>query len=488
MTERIETAPSTEPRARITGPIAGSVPSVGLTSYDLGPLGYEEVEFFVSGDAQSYDMRGERSETGRHDVIPLTTAPFTTRIVVRRPFGAANLDTFDGTVVVEWNNVSGGGDGSPDWTMLHREIVRHRWIWVGVTAQKVGVDGGGFVEGLHLKKLAPERYASLVHPGDAFSYDIFSQVGRALRESDPASPLGSLAAERLLAVGESQSAGCLVTYINALDGLAQVYDGFLVHSRGASGAPLEGLVIPRGPDGETIDLETLRRSMQRSPEPIRDDVRVPVLIIQSETDVVGTVGTPARQQDTERIRLWEMAGTAHADTYMLVAGAFDDGHGTSSDLADRLAPTRDVMGMSTQTPINSAPQHHYVAQAALAHLDAWARTGAVPPRGAPIDIDTAGGFVLDEHGNVVGGIRTPWVDVPTARLSGLGQTGAVFASLFGITEPFSSEKLAALYPAGSEGYLAQFGQALTSSVTGGFILPADRAEILGLAAAAFVRA
>ena len=122
--------------------------------------------------------------------------------------------------MVEWNNVSGGGDGSPDWTMLHREYLRRgRGLGGRDGTQKVGVDGGGFVEGMHLKKLAGQRYASLDHPGDAFTH-IFSQVGRALRESDPSSPLGSTAVQRLLAVGESQSAGCLVTYINALDGLA----------------------------------------------------------------------------------------------------------------------------------------------------------------------------------------------------------------------------------------------------------------------------
>ena len=49
--------------------------------------------------------------------------------------------------------------------------------WVGVSAQKVGIDGGGFVESIHLKLLAPERYGELEHPGDAWSFDIFTQVG-----------------------------------------------------------------------------------------------------------------------------------------------------------------------------------------------------------------------------------------------------------------------------------------------------------------------
>ena len=51
-------------------------------------------------------------------------------------------------------------------------------------------------------------------------------------------PLGGLQLERLIAAGESQSAFRLVTYVNAIHPLADVYDGFLIHSRGGGGAPL----------------------------------------------------------------------------------------------------------------------------------------------------------------------------------------------------------------------------------------------------------
>ena len=111
----------------------------------------------MSGEARSFVLTGDRVGDGRIEAAPSTTAPFTTRIVVRRP---VEPSVFDGTVIAEWNNVGGGADGSPDWTMLHREIVRRGWVWVGVTVQTVGVDGGGFVEGEHLKKLSPSRYGA----------------------------------------------------------------------------------------------------------------------------------------------------------------------------------------------------------------------------------------------------------------------------------------------------------------------------------------
>ena len=146
---------------------------------------------------------------------------------------------FNGTVVVEWLNVSGGLDASPDWTGAHTELIRDGFAWMGVSAQYAGVEGGGAllpIVNLPLKTVDPARYGSLVHPGDSFSYDIFSQAAQAIRHPTGASPLGDLEVKRVIAAGESQSAFRLVTYIDAVHPLAAVYDGFLVHSRGAGGA------------------------------------------------------------------------------------------------------------------------------------------------------------------------------------------------------------------------------------------------------------
>ena len=75
--------------------------------------------------------------------------------------------------------------------------------------------------------------------------------------------------------------------------------------------------------------------------------------------------------------------------------------------------------------------------------------------------------------------------MPTAVLSGLGQTGEVFAVLFGRTEPFDDATLSTLYPGGSADYLERFRTALDAAIAAGFILEEDRAEILGLAAASY---
>ncbi len=295
--------------------------------------------------------------------------------------------------------------------------------------------------------------------------------------------LGPLTARRTIAAGASQSAIFLVTYVNAVDPLAKVFDGFLVHGRGGTGAGIDGEFIPSSrrvvnPAGDA--------SLFTGTEHIRDDVRVPVLTIQSETDVLKLGGIGARQPDTPRLRLWEIAGAAHFDSYGLIASQFDDGSLAPGRFAELNAPISEVVGMPTELPINSGPQFHYVSQAAIAALEHWIREGTPPPQAPRLELSANDPphFAVDEHGNAKGGIRTPWMDAPTANLSGMGQSGGGFAFLFGTTRPFDAAKLAALYPGGRREYLAKFEAATDAAVRAGFLLAADASEIKALAAAA----
>ena len=438
-------------------------------TYDLAALGYTNDEFFLEGTARSY-------------AGPEPEAFFRTRAVVRRPGDAAR---WNGSVVIEWFNVSGGLDAAPDWSFLHRHIVRAGFAHVGVSVQRVGIEGGGFAAiQIPLKTVNPARYGSLAHPGDAFAYDIFTQIGRAIREGQL---LGGNAPRRVLAVGESQSAMYLVTYVNQIDPDARVFDGFLIHGRGGTGAPLDGSGIIRQPLSERAPVISSGRgaAIFGGSDRIRDDVRVPVLTVQSETDVLGLGSAGARQDDGPRFRLWEVAGAAHADTYLLLASGSDDGQRTPAELAKLLAPTDNAFGMKMDSPMNSGPQQHYVLQAALDHLDRWAAGGAPPPSATRLELasaaDGASTFALDAQGNVRGGVRTPWVEAPSAVLSGLGQTGAEFAFLFGTTRALAADVRARLYPGGRADYLARFAKATDDAVGAGFLLEADREEVLGIA-------
>jgi Alpha/beta hydrolase domain len=450
-------------------PLPGPSP-VPAGAYDLRALGYTEDEFLLSGDARSYRLDGDRDTGGRWEPGLAGTAAFTTRVLVRRP---ADGTEFSGTVVAEWLNVSGGTDIPPIWMMTHTHLIRRRHAWIGVSAQRAGIDGGGLTQGLHLKRAFPDRYAILSHPGDAWSFDIFSQAGLAIRNGGGV--LGPHAPRRLLAAGHSQSAAYLVTYVNAVDARAGVFDGFAVHGRGAAGAPLDKAFSPA------------RSGQPAAAERIRPDLRVPVLVLQTETDQVLLGGARAAQPDAGLLRSWELAGAAHADTYLAVASGHDDGALPAGRLAELTQPTTRIVMGTTDVPVNSGPQHHYVACAALEHLDQWAGGGAAPPAAARLNL-TADGKDLqrDELGIATGGIRTPWTDVPAAVLSGVGQRGAnMFAFLFGVTRPFTPAQLAASYPGGPPDYLARFERSLDATIAAGFVLTDDRAEALALAAAAW---
>jgi len=452
-------------------------PALLLSSFDLAPLGYTTDEFFLSGRASSYRLSGVPTPYRFWNAVFAETAPYATRIVVVRP---TDPQKFNGTVVVEWLNVSAGADGAPDWNTAHREIIRNGYAYVGVSAQSVGVEGGHSLVamGTPLKKADPVRYGSLSHPGDSFAYDIFSQVGSLLRVPHASKVLGPLIPERAIAVGESQSASFLITYVNVVDPLAKLYDGFLIHSRFGSAASLENAsMVPSTGQPSVVKL--------------RADLRAPVITVVTETDLLdgripGFHG--ARQPDNERLRVWEIAGTSHADAYTFTVGFIDSGLAPLEKLAAGYEPTANILGSDLAKFANNAPQHHYVVEAALWNLDCWIRTGQDPPKAVPIKLSEGGesgaspSLVLDANGLVEGGVRTPWVDVPTARLSGVGNFGGPLGFMVGVCEPFDAATLDRLYPGGKSVYMKKFEASLASAIEAGFILPADKQEILDLAA------
>jgi len=428
--------------ATITGPVTGGrgVPQTS-TPVDLGGAGYVEEEFVLEGEATSYAYSEPPGEDGAWAVEPARTAPYTTRLLIRRP---EDPGAFNGTVVVEWLNVSSGVDVDVDFGFLAEEILREGTAWVGVTAQQVAVTstgGGQFGAGaVGLQPWDPERYRDLEHPGDAYSYDIFSQAGAVLRTPEGQEALGGLVPELVLADGESQSAFRLATYVNAVDPLARVYDGFLVHSRDGGAAPL----------GDEAEEPATTR--------LRTDGEAPVLQVVTETDLFSLrPNAPfpdARQPDDDRIRTWELAGTAHADATYL-SRLYEQGRRQFDDFLDLtgVIPTA-----------NDGPQA-FVMRAALRSLRAWAADGTSPPTADAIEV-ADGAIVRDEHGNALAGVRTPLVDVPAATLTGEG------TPLIGSTTRFPPAELRELYGS-RQAYLDAFSAAADEAVAAGFVLEED---------------
>ena len=416
----------------VQGPIPGTVPGDPKapdvrdtypwmsTNVNLASAGYVEQEFYVSGKADGYGVTGERVASG---------VPYKTRVIVRRP---AHPARFNGTVLAEWQNVTAGYDLDALWSA--EQIIRGGYAWVGVSAQRVGVD--------QLRGWSPARYGGLDVTGggrftaDELSYDVYAQVAKALRATKGVRPLGGLKARTVLAVGASQSAGRMTVYYdNILPRTEAVFDGFAT-------------IVGSAPSRKGAE---------------------PVFQVLSETDV----RSPARRGDDERFRRWEVAGTAHS--------------GWNGQEYRRPILRRDLGEAPSYTcdqpPWSRVPLHHVVA-ASYAHLTRWIERGVRPPSAPPLELNADGSKPRDELGLALGGIRLSQVEVPTALNTG-DNSGETFCLLFGTHVPFERARLDRLYPSHGR-YVAAVAKADKRNVRAGYLLPGDAQQNLRDAAASDV--
>jgi hypothetical protein len=448
-------------RAPATAGKGAPVLQIG-TKPDVANFDYETKEVFFSGTATSYTSAQPLASDGNWTVTEVETAPYSSRMVLHRP---KDPDDFNGTVFVEWLNVTGGFDYGAMHNYAGIETMRSGAVWVGVSAQQVGIEGDGSAGGgsaVALKNADPERYGELHHPGDAWSYDIFTQAGAAIWFDRAV--LGGLKPTRMIAFGWSQSGSRLTTYVNAVAPSVHVYNAYLLRSRFGFAAPLGIGAV--GPPAARI----------------RTDLDVPVFVLETEGDVLneGLGYAPARQPDTRLFRSWEVTGAAHGDTYSHGLSADDDGSiATDRALFNSMfhPPTEVNDGaIKCARPINAGPAA-YVLRAVLRHVDTWARDGTAPPKQPPIELAPGDhDAVRDERGNALGGVRTPHVDVPVATLSGIGNS----CFLFGTTAPFDAATLAAAYD-DHAAFVAAWNKATTKAVRHGVILAEDAKRLRAVA-------
>jgi hypothetical protein len=430
----------------LEGPVTGGSHgwAFGRPILDLASHGYVEEEFFLSGDATTYRAVGELARDGRWRVEPSRTLPFKTRFLVYRP---ADPKRFNGTVVVCWNNVTAG------YELFHGEspeILQGGYAYVAASAQRVGVHGlEGDPQGL--AAWDPERYGELSIPTDACSYDIYAQVGRAVgpnRARTGVDPLGGLEVKRVIALGASQSAARLSTYVNAIHPLGRVFHGFMLQIYFGAGAALEG-DRPVVPAGERVRIP-------RGVHLIRE-LDVPVMIVNSELEAIACYRV--RQPDTDRIVTWESAGTTHValQTQRLRNQKYERDFGAKPVLPEN-------MNRVAFTPLYDAALHH---------LARWAAGGSPAPSQPQLEFAGEPPELLrDEHGIARGGIRLPQVDAPVATNSSIPVTTDFSGSLRGSSYPFTAAKLDALY-GGEAQYVARFKAAAQRAVEAGVLLPRD---------------
>jgi Alpha/beta hydrolase domain len=457
------------PLPHVTGPLPVSATSYPfgaadhqLVPQDLRRFGYVEEEYLASGKANVYSWPAPGPA-----IVRTANAPYTTRVLVRRP---AKGRHFSGNVVVEILNPSNTFDLNIGWALAHRQLIRNGDAWVGVTGKPISVAA--------LKTFDPVRYGSLsfanplpldnphnckqediqtlVDPvklrsrttEDGLVWDINSQVGAWIRSGERSNPFTSYgrhrgrhwnhhghtrsAAQKLYGFGYSQTGSFLYDYINAIQPLVVQSDG----------RPMYDAYIVAVAGGGFIGLAPINQC-EAVPPPLADpryqltNTGTPILHIMSQSDYL--FGISARRPDSDapqdRYRHYETAGAAHATPDELFYAAAP---------ADITRAGRDVPPMSCNEGPRSRFPSSIFYDAAIRNLDLWVRRGIAPPHADPILV-SGGAPVLDQFGNVQGGLRSPFLDVPTSTWFG-NSTGASFCIIAGHEVLFDHARLAQLYP------------------------------------------
>jgi hypothetical protein len=187
-----------------------------------------------------------------------------------------------------------------------------------------------------------------------------------------------------------------------------------------------------------------------------------VLDVQTEGDLTSVLNSyAARQPDSDTFRLWEVAGTSHADAHLVGPNA---------------------KSLDCSVPINNGPMH-IVAKAAWHSLKGWIETGKPPNIVPRLEVSKSPPPQIRRNadGIALGGVRTPPVDVPVAALSGIpGPNPSTICLLLGSTQPLSAARLAQLYSATND-YLQRYTKAADNAIASGFVLPEDREALMAFA-------
>ncbi|MET0910726.1 MAG: alpha/beta hydrolase domain-containing protein [Ilumatobacteraceae bacterium] len=473
-----EITPTTSPASNVANPTVseasgGQGRASGGLRYDVTEFGYQEHEYVVEGVATTYPPSA------------LPSAPYRTRMIVWTPTDPAR---FNGTTVVEWAEVSDFGrfELTVELGYLSPLLEDAGYAFALVSAEEGGVcdrDAEGLCTATSLQGADPARYGALEHPGDPYSYDIFSQALQAIKHPDGLAPLGELTADTVIATGfqhvveklfptgapdpDSVTSpfgiyGPLNAYLaNGADADARLVDGFLIDAA----APLTEPAQYRVPVLHHLDESAIRR-------------------------------TPTA--DTTNHVTWEVVGASHADRWSGAHIVIPSAAGRTSKLgrADELA-ARDRSDNYGQLPDGDAAvcapgprtgslfPRHYTVNAALIAVHTWIATGIRAPaapfieRVGPEPTDASEKLTRDADGNAIGGLRAPIIDVPVASYDGEACIQA------GTTVSLSSQRLAALYPT-HESYVRQLLIAIDQAVDDRFLLCADAERIMRGASASTI--
>lgn len=477
------------PIPNVTGPIPMTGDSYpfnaanhSIVPQDLSKFNYVEEEYFVSGLANIYDF-----DSDGKIMVKSADAPYTTRILVRRP---ASPHEFSGTIIVELLNPTARYDLDVQWQFSCDYFLTHKDVWVGVTAKPVTMEA---LKTFDSKRYAPLSMANPLPPDktcpnpvsllpdstpateNGLVWDILSQAGALLKSTSPKNPLHGFDVKRVFATGYSQTAGYLVPYINfirplptaALGNGNPVYDGYLIGDG-------DGLTIPINQCSAPIKPGDPRFAIQLRPEPV----------ISVGTQTLLGFGALARRGDsdspTDLYRRYEVPGASHVSKRGMAYFPSPADVARAGVPQPPLACTGiDIFGLS-DFPLE------YFMNGAFANLDAWVRSGTVPPKMPWIKVKNVPGVPfpvadLDQYGNAVGGVPVPYIEVPIATYyahsNSADPRGALFCFLSGYKVPLKKETLAQLYPT-HDAYVKKVKESVEALVKERLITKEDGLKII----------
>ena len=426
----------------VSGPVSGGSHGWAYGAYfgDIGDIGYVEEEFFIEGTAQRYAPVGGLGKEGSWTIEAVSTAPYKTRFIVRRPADPAQ---FNGTVVIEWANVSGGFEMS---FMDSPGLYEEGFAYVAASVQVNGLYG--FAENpMGLTVWDSERYGDLNIQDDALSYDIFTQIAHAVgknRALDGIDPLGGLVVEKVFGVGESQSGSRILSYANGVQPIENAFDALMPIVCGGKGTDFARELAHYKEGGKTIGRSLSAR--------VREDINCKVVVINSQTEsnALGSIAQP----DTSSIVSWQVAGASHLAPERMK---------TVLQQCERDG----IIGYDVDNSAKLGPvDWTNVYEAALVRIQEWIDDGVQPPTAGPLSsINMLFGYFLDDDGNVKGGVRLPELSVPIATYD-----ISLLAGLNGKVTAFSREEIKALYPTHQD-YVARITEEANDAAALGVILP-----------------
>jgi hypothetical protein len=430
---------------------------------------YEEAEFFLSGKANSYG-----ADSNDFPYIKKTGIPYKNRILIRRPRDAS---AFSGRVYVDILNATQGYDIEDLWHRNYYWCMENGHGYVGITSKPVCVmslknydyeryQSLDWSNGEKTPLPTVLRYASISGTEEGLFWDMLGQLGSLLRSKNSIFP--EYPVEYIYLTGQSQSGAYLNTYIH-------YFDSFLTDLR--RNKPFDGYM-------NIVGAQLRRKICQDDPiEPLRfysgviRPTATPFISITSEGDVLlfkkyfqaDILKNPIVNNDMagNKRRHYDIAGTPHTDIRCPQLSSLEELKKTQ-----RFISTYSYQEIGD---LNDIPTEFYIV-GLLEKLHLWAAQGIAPQEVEPFKCSQDGSKLLrDEYGNVLGGLRSPFLDVPIA--SYMGSNPADPEGISGKITYFSWEKMEQLYSS-FDTYLEKFTGYTQKQIADGWITEKDGTKML----------